>query len=584
MAKTLEETGVIQVNGAWATSVKYSSAVLGADTDAVDLRFMQGRAEVARVSIARDQLGSMLGEPNRDAIERHLASDADKYLAVVTGELRGQRLHYREVTLAATATATQDNAIRPTPDRDRARPVHADVKPESVARPTTGQGAGKDEPTAGAEKERGSAESRRSTEDSATQSEQSAVPAHIAAKYLVKGNTYHFDDQTVAFVDQGRSLTAQTHNKAIIQDLIQIAKSRDWQEITVSGSRAFRREAWREASTAGLTVNGYSASALERAAVERKRGRQDAERTTEPPLSKGEAGASERPPHQSAVPQKASERMTPRDVVYGQLVAHGEAPYRHDPNQSLSYFVTIKDATGAERTSWGVGLEEAIRDSQTSPTVNDAVGIRRAGNTPVTVVQRSVDENGEIITQTIGAKRQTWEVEKAEYFSREPSAASVRESPPATKEKPAAGRPGEADRRGPGSKALTRDEEVAAAIRSAATTREELQLKYPELNQAIFQQLASHDRFAEAYVKAALIRESDRQQVIAQMRERLASRIERGVEIREPNDKQVDALINRSVNRVAADIGRAPVEIKPRTPDRPLSRTSMAREDAQVRA
>ena len=502
MAKTLDETGVIQVNGAWATSVKYSSAVLGADSNAVDLRFMQGRAEVARVSLPRDQLGSVLGEPNRDSIERHLASDADKYLAVVTGELRGQRLHYREVTLAATATATQENAIRPTPARDRDRSVGPDAQPQSMANPMTGQGDKSQDSTAGTDKARDSRESQQSTEGPAATSEQSAVPTQIAAKYLVKGNAYHFDDQTVAFVDQGRSLTAQTHNKAIIQDLIQIAKSRDWQEITVSGSRAFRRAAWREAATAGLSVSGYSASALERAAVERKRGREEGEQRKESPAPNGAAATTDRPSPQPAVPQTGSRGMASRDVVYGQLVAHGEAPYRHDPNQSMSYFVTIKGATGAEQTTWGVGLKEALRQSHTSPTVNDVVGIRRAGTTPVTVVQRLVNEDGEITAQAIGAKRQAWEVEKTEYFTRESGPVAGRMPPSAAKEAALVSEPGEADRRGPRSKSLTRQEEVAAAIRSAATTREELQLKYPELNKAIFQELASHDRFADAYVKA----------------------------------------------------------------------------------
>ena len=586
MAKTLDETGVIQVNGAWATSVKYSSAVLGADTGGLDLRFMQGRAEVARVSLPREQLGTVLGEPNRDSIERHLASAADKYLAVVTGELRGQRLHYREVTLAATATVTQENTIGPTPSRNRVGPADPGARRDSAEHPRTGQDLRVGEFAATTEKTRGPERSdpRGESIGKMEQPHITSVPAQIASKYLVKGNAYHFDDQTVAFVDQGRSLTAQTHNKAIIQDLIQIAKARDWQEITVSGSRAFRREAWRAAATAGLTVSGYSASALERAAVERKRGREDTEWSKEPPSSKGKASTTQKPSVQSVLPEAVSKRAASQDVMYGVLVAHGEAPYRHDPTQSLSYFVTIKEPTGTERTAWGVGLKEAIRDSQTSPAVNDAVGIRRAGTTPVTVVQRSVDENGEILAQTIDAKRQAWQVEKAGHFTRHPGAAGVEGSAVVPKAGTTAANPRQGDALGPDSKALTREEEVSAAIRSAATTREELQLKYPELNKAVFQELASHDRFADAYVKAGLIRESDREQVIAQMRARLAGRIERGVEIRPPSDQQVDALINRSVNRVAADIGRAPVEVQTRTQEPALSRRNMGREDAQVRA
>jgi 2-oxoglutarate dehydrogenase complex dehydrogenase (E1) component-like enzyme len=109
-----------------------------------------------------------------------------------------------------------------------------------------------------------------------------------------------------------------------------------------------------------------------------------------------------------------------------------------------------------------------------------------------------------------------------------------------------------------------------------------LQLKYPELNQAVFRHLASHDQFADAYVKYGLIRESDRAQVIAQMRDRLASQLEKGARIREPDNKEVNTLIRRSVNRVAADIGRPPVEIQPRTPESPAA--TVTREDVQVRA
>src|SRR6202022_3894447 len=83
-------------------------------------------------------------------------------------------------------------------------------------------------------------------------------------------------------------------------------------------------------------------------------------------------------------------------VRYGTLVAHGEAPYRHDPTQAASYFVTLKDSSDREWTAWGVGLKDAIRDSKTAPTVNDLIGIRRVGSTPVTVLQRSIDEDGAV--------------------------------------------------------------------------------------------------------------------------------------------------------------------------------------------
>src|SRR5450631_4525329 len=568
MANNLDQTGVIQVDGAWATSVKYAADALGPNVGSVDLRFMQGRAEVGRVAVSREHLGELLGEKNRSAIERHIANDADKYLAVVSGELRGGRLHYQEVTLATSKSRAVENSINPTPIPDRSAGAQT-VVGRDPPRDSVQKGDGfPQNPDITDARDSVTEKRRRANKTQAAEPSAAAVapvPAHIAAKYLVKGNTYHFDDQTVAFVDKGTSLTVQTHNKAIIQDLVAIAKARDWQAVTVSGTQAFRREAWQAAASAGLTVSGYTPSEIERVAVERERSRRDASIPSETVPREGDTARVE----PGSATRRESSAESPglkatKGVRYGTLVGHGEAPYRHDATQSASYFVTLRDAAGHERTSWGVGLKDAIRDSKTTPAVNDLVGIRRAGSTPVTVVERIVDESGEVIAQTIDAKRHTWEVEKAQYFSQRPGASTQDQRPTSpSSEKTAVTTTNEGPSEALGAKTLTRDEEAAAAIRSAATTREELQLKYPELNHAVFQHFASHDQFADAYVKSGLIRESDRAQVIAQMRDRLASKLEQGAVIREPDNKEVNTLIRRSVNRVAADIGRPPIEIQP---------------------
>ena len=580
MANNLDQTGVIQVDGAWATSVKYAADALGPNVGSVDLRFMQGRAEVGRVAVSREHLGELLGEKNRSAIERHIANDADKYLAVVAGELRGRRLHYQEVTLATSKPPAVENSIAPTLTRDRDASAKTDVG-RNTLRDSEQKGDGVSQNSDATDaRESGTEKGRRADKSRAA----APVPAHIAAKYLVKGATYHFDDQTVAFVDKGTSLTVQTHNRAIIQDLVAIAKARDWQAVTVSGTQAFRREAWQAAASAGLTVSGYTPSEIERVAVERARGRRDP--STPPEASARESDSARVQPGSAARRESSTESpslKTAKGVRYGTLVAHGEAPYRHDATQSVSYFVTVRDAGGQERTSWGVGLRDAFRDSKTAPAVNDLIGIRRAGSTPVTVMGRLVDDQGEVTAQAIDAKRHTWEVEKAQYFTQRSGAPPQNQRATSTSsEKTAVTTTQEAPSPEFGSKTLTREQEAAAAIRSAATTREELQLKYPELNQAVFRHLASHDQFADAYVKYGLIRESDRAQVIAQMRDRLASQLERGARIREPDNKEVNTLIRRSVNRVAADIGRPPVEIQPRTPESPAP--AVTRDDVQVRA
>ena len=583
MASDFDQTGVFRVNGSWATSIKYEATALGVDTDTVNLRFMQGRAEVARVATSRAELGALLGEPNRTTIERHLANDADKYLALVTGELRGKKLHFGEAMVPAAEPDQPGNLIAPTPSRERNAKAGPKMDPEASTGTSRQKASATDAPgntnaPDGADEKRGAGKEEPDGEPRATTA---PVPPHIAAKYLVKGDTYHFDDKTVAFVDKGKSLTVQTYNRAVIQDLVAIALARDWQAITVSGSEAFRREAWKAAASAGLTVTGYTPTELERLALERERSRRDTQGTDtrEPPASEPT-----RPPPTRNDSQTAPQRhkQPAQGVRYGVLVDHGEAPYRHDPEQSASYFLTVKDAKGQERSSWGVGLKDAIETSKTAPAAGDLIGIRRAGSEPVTVVQRVVDEHGEITTQAIAAKRQTWEVEKADYFmSRTDPKSQDQPKPSKSAETSPMASTSDRTRQELGTRTLTQEQEAAAAIRSAATTREELQLKYPQLNKAVFQHLASHDQFADAYVKSGLIREADRAQVIAQMRERLASKLEQGEKLRGPDNNEVNTLIRRSVNRVAADIGRPPVDIEPRTPT--AARVAMAREDVQVR-
>lgn len=481
MANNFDQTGVIQVDGAWATRLKYSADVLGPNVGSVDVRFLQGRAEVGRVAVPRERLSELLGDRNRSAIERHIANDADKYLAVVSGELRGRRLHYQEVTLMTFESRVVENSIAATLNREQVAKTHVgrDAPPDSAQQDTVVPS----NPDASDASDRDAKKRRRANTSNAAQPRPAAiapVPEHIAAKYLVKGNAYHFDDQTVAFVDKGTSLTVQTHNKAIIQDLVAIAKARDWREVTVSGTQPFRREAWKAAASAGLTVSGYTPSEIERAALERERSR----RETSP---------------ESSVRDSVSVRTPPRS------------------------------ASRLETSSILPDLEKESDASRSAARPQDPIAA---------------------------------------------PAASKREAVTTTKEGAA---------QGPGAKLLTREQEAAVAIRSAATTREELQLKYPEINRAVFQHLASHDQFADAYIKNGLIRESDRAQVIAQMRDRLASKLEQGAIIREPDNKEVNVLIRRSVNRVAADIGRPPIEVQPRAADSLPSRTSVTREDAQVR-
>ena len=60
-----------------------------------------------------------------------------------------------------------------------------------------------------------------------------SVPAHIAARYLIEKDRYHFPDRQAAFVDRGARFTVQTQNTSVLKDLIAIAQARGWHGVQV---------------------------------------------------------------------------------------------------------------------------------------------------------------------------------------------------------------------------------------------------------------------------------------------------------------------------------------------------------------
>ncbi|WFU07508.1 Ti-type conjugative transfer relaxase TraA (plasmid) [Rhizobium sp. CB3171] len=65
----------------------------------------------------------------------------------------------------------------------------------------------------------------------------------------------------------------------------------------------------------------------------------------------------------------------------GRLVAHGAAPYEHNPEARESYFVTLENDKGEERTVWGVDLKRALQEA--APQIGDRIGLQHEGSTPV---------------------------------------------------------------------------------------------------------------------------------------------------------------------------------------------------------
>jgi len=94
-----------------------------------------------------------------------------------------------------------------------------------------------------------------------------------------------------------------------------------------------------------------------------------------------------------------------RKLIQGELIDHGEAPYRNMPDKEPSYFVTVKTDAG-DRTLWGVGLASPMAESGAYP--GDRVRIEDLGTEPVIVQETQPD--GSVINKS--SYRREWEVER----------------------------------------------------------------------------------------------------------------------------------------------------------------------------
>lgn len=98
------------------------------------------------------------------------------------------------------------------------------------------------------------------------------VPPEIEKQYLrVGGKYYHSrNSDLVAFEDKGNKLETKSNSENIAETMVRIANARGWDEIKVSGTETFRKEAWLEAASRGMHVKGYWPSEKDKAELAKR--------------------------------------------------------------------------------------------------------------------------------------------------------------------------------------------------------------------------------------------------------------------------------------------------------------------------
>lgn len=244
-----------------------------------------------------------------------------------------------------------------------------------------------------------------------------AVPERIAKRFLHVDGKYYFPDEKLAFTDMNNKLRAHEEHHEIVNALVDIAKSRGWESITVRGSEEFRKQVWMRASVQGMEVAGYKPTEVDKAKLAaelEKLGRSPAKDKAAATVNEIEKGIVKEKAQVPPAEQKTA-KVIPLRRHDGELVEHGKAPYQNDPKEKENYFVNLRDDKGEIKTIWGVDLERAIQESGAQP--GEKVSLKFMGKQQVEVMVNERDEKGNVIGQHPELKdRNTWNVERAEAF------------------------------------------------------------------------------------------------------------------------------------------------------------------------
>ncbi len=199
----------------------------------------------------------------------------------------------------------------------------------------------------------------------------------------------------------------------IIRDMVSVAQHRQWEAVDLRGSAEFRREAWLEASTRGIEVQGYQPTELDQEALASRRKAWD------------QAHPRPREVDGHSAPEK-SENSAKFDYdagISGRLIEVGRAPYRNRADADASAYVTLELDNGKQHKVWGVGLETAAADSNAKP--DDRINVRRNGVEHVSKEIKVIDAaTGSAQIERRQVPRNRWRITAEKFRSADRQSAS----------------------------------------------------------------------------------------------------------------------------------------------------------------
>lgn len=152
-------------------------------------------------------------------------------------------------------------------------------------------------------------------EGSADKQKITPPPPSFTGQFTRVANRYYFKDRPdqEAFVDQGERLRTRHNRSAVAKAMLDLAESRGWDTIKVSGHPDFQQAVWLEASLKGIAVTGYAPTPQEQAALHTRQQEQDSA-IIRPSVSSAPATAASPTPVQTELYRQAQsqEKAAPR--------------------------------------------------------------------------------------------------------------------------------------------------------------------------------------------------------------------------------------------------------------------------------
>lgn len=276
----------------------------------------------------------------------------------------------------------------------------------------------------------------------------------LEKQYLKAEDKYHFRDRAgqIAFEAREKRLVTTYETPAIVSSMVDLAETRGWETLKLSGTEEFRREAWLQASLRGLDVTGFRPNKLDKARLEEMRsefgsnrgGPNSIARGQEPPreqansgpVSIDETGRSEDRPELSegqdavlaalekamrargdsdqaiaAASELAARKLGKGRIHFGKVAEQGVAPYQDKVGEVQSHYVVLEDEAGRRRKIWGADLPRAIDEGKIK--TGDQIALAFRGQKTVTVMVKVPSEDGKgTRLEKRDVERNAWEAVK----------------------------------------------------------------------------------------------------------------------------------------------------------------------------